>query len=113
MSKVIVDTAKLDALIAAMPERAEKIVRSGAFAVQGEAVTRAPVDTGALRASIMAREISNLVWWVEDGMEYGIWQEVGFHHFRSGQFIQNPFMVPGVEAVRPRYSEMWKELFKV
>jgi hypothetical protein len=113
MSSVRLDTEKLDALIAAMPERANRIVRSGAFAVQGEAVTRAPFETGYLRSTIMPREISRLEYWVEAGPEYAIYQELGFHHYLSGVFIQNPFMVPAVESVRPRYNAMWKEFFKV
>jgi hypothetical protein len=110
--KVKLDTARLDALIRAQPERANRIVRSGAFAVQGHAVTDAPIDTGALRASIMANEQSNLVWWVSDGVEYGIYQELGFNHVGSGAFIQHPFMIPAVEAVRTQYNAMWKDFFK-
>lgn len=111
--RIKLDTAKLDALIRAMPDRAGKIVKTGAFAVQGEAATRAPYDTGALQNTIKADEVDNLHWEVHDGVEYGIYQELGFRHYRSGAFIQNPFMVPAVEAVRPQYSAMWKEFFKV
>jgi hypothetical protein len=112
MTKVKLDTAKLDALIRAAPERANRIVRSGAFAVQGNAVTYAPWETGYLRTTIMPKEISRLVYWVEAGPEYAIYQELGFVHWLSGAFIQNPFMVPAVEAVRAQYNAMWKDFFK-
>ena len=67
-----------------------------------------------------------LDWWVHDGVEYGIYQEGGFHHAgRLAQetkyeidtggvytFIQSPFMVPAVEAVRPQWNKKWREFFK-
>jgi hypothetical protein len=107
------DTRKLDQLIAQAPTRASQIVRAGAFAVEGEAKTRAPVDTTALQNSIQAEERSGpLRWWAHDGVEYGIYQELGFHHWISGAFIQNPFMVPAVEHIRPQWNKMWRDLLR-
>jgi len=45
---------------------------------------------------------------VADGVHYGIYQEMGFHHWRSGQFIQNPFMVPAVEQVRGGFVKAFR-----
>jgi hypothetical protein len=106
------DTTRLDEIIRETPQRAEEIVKAGAFAVQGEAATRAPFDTGALRNSIMAESVGKLRWQVHDGVEYGIYQELGFHHFLSGAFIQNPFMIPALESQRAQIEAMWKDLIK-
>jgi HK97 gp10 family phage protein len=102
------DTRILDRMIAEHPEEAAKIVRAGALAVQGRAVTNAPVDTGALKSSIDAEEKDGpLNWWVHDGVEYGIYQELG-----TSKMAAQPFMVPAVEAVRPDWRRNWREFFK-
>jgi hypothetical protein len=49
---VKLDTRVLDAIIATHRQEASKVVRAGAFAVEGEAKNRAPVDLGALKGSI-------------------------------------------------------------
>lgn len=106
---VKLDTLKLDQLIATDDEEAGRIVRKFAFLVEGTASQLAPVDTSALKNSIQAEEHSGpLRWWVHDGVEYGLFQEIGFTHWISGQFIQNPFMVPAVEQHRPAWDDAWR-----
>ena len=101
------DTAKLDQLIRDLQPQAEAIVAKAAMQVQGEAATRAPVDTGALRNSIQADEHNGpLEWWVHDGVEYGIYQELG-----TSRMAAQPFMKPAVESVRKLWDDMWKALF--
>lgn len=107
-----IDTTRLDEIIANSPRRSAEIVKSAAFATEGRAAELAPVDTGALKNSIMARAVWNLLWRVSSPMEYAIYQELGFHHWKSGAFIQNPFLVPALEWVRPQFMEQWKELTK-
>ncbi len=107
------DTSGLDKILAEMEPRAREIVKGAAFEVEAKAKTLAPVDTGALRNSIETEQAGNLTWQVHDGVEYGLWQEIGFHHFGSGKFIQNAFMVPAVEAVRPEWEQKWSALFNV
>jgi hypothetical protein len=46
------DTRVLDAIIAQHKPEASRIVRAGAFAVEGQAKNKAPVDLGALKNSI-------------------------------------------------------------
>lgn len=104
---VRIDVAKLSQLISELPGRAEAIVKGGAEAVQGRAAALAPVDTGALKNSIHTEGRGGLVYWVADGVEYGIYQELGTSRMRA-----QPFMVPGAEWVRPQYTKMWKDLFK-
>jgi HK97 gp10 family phage protein len=103
---VRLDTAKLDRIIATFPREAEGVVKSGAQAVQGYAANAAPVDTGALRNSIHASPAGDLLWWVGDGVEYGIYQELG-----TSRMAAHPFMVPAVERTQKPYTAMWIALF--
>jgi len=108
MSAVVrLDTRVLDAIIAAMPQKAEELVAAGAEAVQGRAAAKAPVDTGALRNSISAGFFRSLLWHVGDGVEYGIYQELG-----TSRMAAQPFMVPAVEWARPEYNKSWRKLFE-
>ena len=109
---ITLDTRKLDALITGTDPRAGQIVKGGAFSVLGKSQTLCPVDTGAGKNSLHAEEKGPLTWWVVDGVEYGVYQELGFHHHGSGAFIQNPFMVPAVEWVRPQFEKQIRELLK-
>lgn len=52
---VTVDTARLDRLIRQLPSAVEDNIRAIAFAIEAKAKAKAPVDTGALRASIYTR----------------------------------------------------------
>lgn len=105
------DMRELKRIIAKEPIKAAQIIAETAHVVVGEAQKRAPVDTGALKNSLNAEQKNQHLWWVQDGVEYGIYQELGFHHWRSGAFIQNPFLVPAVEFVRPHFNNRWRELF--
>ena len=110
--KIRLDIKKLDDIIRTNPAKASEIVRSAAFAVEGQAKVRAPVDTGALINSIQAQERGPFLWHVSDGVEYGVYQELGFHHHGSGSFIQNPFMVPAVESVSRQFIANWRKLIE-
>lgn len=106
--RVRIDTAVLDRIIAQAPGRASEIVRSGATALQGRAMTLAPVDTGALKNSIHTEPKGALTQWVADGVEYGIFQEYG-----TSRMAAHPFMTPAAMWVLPRYLAEWKRLFEV
>jgi HK97 gp10 family phage protein len=101
------DTSGLDRLTAQLEARAEKIIASAALQIEGEAKVRAPVDTGALRSSIMAEAKKRLLWWVHDGVEYGQFIEMGTSRMKA-----QPFLIPAVEKVRAKFNEKWAELFK-
>ena len=102
------DTRVLDAIIAQHPKEASQVVRAGAHAVLGEAKVRSPYDTGALEGSLDTEEHTGpLNWWVHDGVEYGIYQELGTSKMRA-----QPFMVPAVEAVRKPWLDNWRAFFK-
>jgi HK97 gp10 family phage protein len=104
---VTVDTKALNKLINELDPRAGMIVRKGAFDVKAGAQDRAPVATGFLRNSIEAVEKNILLWWVEVGAEYGIYQELGTHKMRA-----HPFLIPALEAIRKSFLEAWKQLTK-
>lgn len=52
---VTVDTSRLNRLMRNFPGNVDEAVRTIAFAIEGKAKVRAPIDTGALRASIYTR----------------------------------------------------------
>ena len=116
------DTRVLDRMIATHQEEASKVVRKGAEALQGEVTNKISeiklVDTGALKGSIKAEEHTGpLNWWVHDGVDYGVFWELGFHQMVFGKFqmlaiSQRPFMVPSVEKIRPQWNKHWREFFK-
>ncbi|MBV9215938.1 MAG: HK97 gp10 family phage protein [Acidobacteria bacterium] len=54
----------------------------------------APVKTGALRSSYEIQEESPLSLIIGTWILYAKYQEIGFHHYQSGKFIQNPHIVP-------------------
>lgn len=103
---VRLDTAKLDHIIATFPKEAEEIVKAGAIAVRGFAASAAPVDTGALRASLNEQRAGDLIYHVGDGVDYGIYQELG-----TSRMAAHPFMIPAVERAQRPYTALWKALF--
>jgi HK97 gp10 family phage protein len=101
------DTRRLDQIIANLDGKASEIVRTTAFEVEQKAKMLAPVKTGALKGSLKAEEHGGpLSWWVHDGMEYGLFNELG-----TSRMAAHPFMVPAVEGVRAKWIERWRELF--
>lgn len=74
-------------------------VRKAALAVEAEAKTLAPVDTGALRNSIQAEKHPSqaFTWQVKVGMEYGAFVEYGTVNAPA-----QPFLTPAVEHIRPQ-----------
>ena len=104
---VYLDTSVLDKLTEELKPRANNIVAKYASAIMGEAQRLAPVDTGALRASIEAEQIEPLSWQVHDGVEYGVYQELGTHKMAA-----HPFLLPAVEKWRQRFLDAFAELFK-
>jgi len=64
------------------------------------------VDTARLDQIIAALPKEKIVRFVADGVEYGLYQEMGFTHYKSGKPVAaQPFMSPAVEAVRPSFEK--------
>ena len=104
---ITLDTRRLDEIARSLDMNTDQVLRSLAFQVEAEAKKRAPVDTGALKSSIMTNRKGKGWYWVQDGVEYGIYQELGTHKMRA-----QPFMVPAVEAVLRFLADRFKGLFK-
>lgn len=118
---VVLDTSVLDKITKELEPKASRIVRQYGIAIAGDAVKRAPVDTGNLINTILANSklISNLVFRVQDGTEYGIFVELGhITALRTGNYnvrrfvAAKPFLVPAVEAWRNKFIAAFSELFK-
>lgn len=107
ISGVYLDDARLRELIATIPGKAEAIVHAGAVAVEGRAVTLAPVDTGALVNSIQNWPLSKYLYAVGPNVEYAIYQEFGTHRMRA-----HPFLRPALEWAKPQFLKRWPGLFK-
>lgn len=72
----------------------------------------APVDTGALRASIAVEQERDPggrytdAFAVYSPLDYAVYQEYGFHHYLSGKFIPpQPFLGPAAAAAWPPYQQ--------
>lgn len=104
---VRLDTAKLDKIILTFPKESADTVKEGAWALTAQARVIAPFDTGALHDSIgPPEEKSDLLYWVSDGVEYGI-----YHELKLGRGRRKPFMRPAVEKVQKQYTALWVALF--
>lgn len=89
---VSVDTSKLDEIIAKLPGNRDKIVKSTAMHVLGEARKRAPVATGALRDNSEVTDGDGYKN-IEFHQEYAAYVELGTHKMAA-----QPFLTPAVEA---------------
>lgn len=106
---VTIDTSILDKMTAEMKPKARAIVNKYGVIISGDAAKRAPLDTGALRNSILAASqmISDMVYRIQDAVEYGIFQELG-----TSKAAAQPFVVPAIEAWREKFLKAFGELFK-
>ena len=131
--KVTSHTRGLRELREAIDRNADRIVRKTAFDLQGEAMQRAPVDTGFLKNSIYVRTESTSGYAgasekageqnadgqmlpevpqpgehtaiVAVGAEYGVYVEMG-----TARRAATPFLAPAAERVRPQFEKALKGL---
>jgi HK97 gp10 family phage protein len=96
----------LDAIVKNMGMKTEQVLASLAYQVEVEAKMRTPVDTGALKSSLNSSKINEHTYHVSDGVEYGIYQELG-----TSRMAAQPFLVPAVEKVRGQLDDKFKRLF--
>lgn len=102
---VKIDTAKLDMILATFPGNTAQVVAQAAHLVEGYAISRAPVDTGALVNSIDSEAISELTWQVHDGVEYGVYNEFGTYRMAA-----HPFFAPAVERAEKEFTQKLKDM---
>lgn len=75
----------------------ERRIQASAFRTQAEAQSLAPVDTGALKASILAVILSPLSAAVRAAMYYAIYVEMG-----TRKMAAQPYLRPALEREAPR-----------
>ena len=112
VGKITLDTTVLDALSRKLGQNTERAV--AAIAMQVEDVTKANIiakdviEFGAFLNSIQAERITDHMWHTHDGVEYGVYQELGTHNIAA-----RPTMTPAVETVSNQVADIvGKELFK-
>lgn len=108
---VKLDMGPLLKLKAEARPKAARIVGRTAFLVEAGAKSAppigAPVDTGALKSSIQAKQTGELTWEVRVGQEYGAYVEFGTSKMRA-----RPFLIPNVERQRGPFVAAMAELFE-
>jgi HK97 gp10 family phage protein len=128
VNSIKLDTRELDRLTAQLEPKAEQLIAATAHQVEAVAKTRVPVDTGNLKSSIQASKAGRLRWLVSAAAEYAVYVELGTGRRGAASSIQRPegiayavywagmaarpFLIPAVEGVRAKFSQMWAELFK-
>ena len=103
--------ASFSALNMEMAQALPGIVLQGALIVQKEVKARAPVDTGALLASIdtiaAKRALSaSATVQAEDSAQGGIEHYAVFKEYGTSKMPAQPFFRPGVEAARGKVEEL-------
>jgi HK97 gp10 family phage protein len=123
MTVIKVDTTVLDRVIRELPNRVEYVGRKMAFRIEASAKQRAPVDTGALRASIYTATqkfsgyagaaakakgrateehpapSGNVIAVVGPCVEYSEYVEFGTHKMGA-----QPYLTPAVEEVSKEFD---------
>lgn len=99
---VFLDTSVLDKITKDLKPGAKKVVNQYGKLVTATAMSLAPVDTGALKASIGAESdmVDDLTYRVQDGVQYGVFQELGTHRMAA-----HPFIVPAVEKWADKFLD--------
>lgn len=95
---VTVNTSELEAIIQRCGSYPSEVGNDIGNKILTESKILCPVDTSNLVNSakldfpggkVLAR--------ISYEPKYGLYQELGFHHWRSGKFIQNSFLLPAVD----------------
>jgi len=96
----------LETLKKDIEEGTRKAAMRAAFEIEGEAVSRVPVNTGRLKASIGTNEAGNIIE-VGSGVRGG--SEVEYAHFvefGTRNMAAQPYLQPAVETIRSKYPNM-------
>ena len=112
---VTVDTRELERIANQLEVKKHEVGRMIGPKAESYAKGFAPVDTGALLSSIQTKYPGgDILARIQTRMDYAKYQELGFHHYISGQFIQNPFFVPAIEQVSGEFFApgTWRVLFE-
>jgi len=104
------DTAVLDRMIAQVPGNTDRVVAEAALSVAAETKKNIRgwglIDTGALLNSIEAVKKKNGTWEVHDGVEYGVYWELGHKNIFLHRYVRKPFMTPAINYVGAKFQQM-------
>ena len=75
--------------------------------IESSAVQMAPKDTGALKASMWSKMVSDTEAQIGDGVYYGVFQELG-----TVNIAPQPFLMPAFEANKKVFEEEMKKVLK-
>jgi len=107
---VKLDTRALDIMLAKVPGNTEQIVEQAARAVAAEAQKNIRgwplIDTGALLNSIEAEPKKRGVWIVHDGVEYGVYWELGHKNIFLRRYARKPFLGPAIAFVSAKFTQL-------
>ncbi len=106
---ISLDTSLLDKMSAEIEEKASHLVEDVGNETVSEVVRLAPEDTGELKDSYLRESgmIEKLLFRIQDGVPYGIFQELGTHKMAA-----QPHVVPAMEGVEAEITQAFKELFE-
>lgn len=109
VGNVYLDTSVLDRITAELRPKASAHIEKYGLAITANAAMLAPVDTGALRSSLTSESHmeSELLFVLQDGVTYGIFQELG-----TSKMAAQPFVIPALENWRERFLNSFAELLK-
>lgn len=111
--KIKLDTSALDRMIAQVPGNVDKVVEEAAQTVAAETKknirTWGLIDTGALLNSIEATKKKSGTWEVHDGVEYGVYWELGHKNIFLRRYVRKPFMTPAIAYVAAKFEQMIRQ----
>lgn len=105
--RVQVSNNKFGAIASSLGNGISSCVDKAVADCTGFAKSFAPVDTGALRASIHGQKTGKYAGKVEDGVHYGIYQEFGTYKMAA-----QPFMRPAAAATIGPFASCIASVFK-
>ena len=75
--------------------------------IENSAIQFAPKKTGALKASMWSKMVSDTEAQIGDGVFYGYWQEIG-----TSRFPAQPFLRPALTANKKEFEKYMKDVLR-
>jgi len=104
--KTTITDNRIPGIMATFPGAVSAVVKKTAMDVEAEAKTLCPVDTGALRRSILA-EVEQFSATIAPHTEYDAYVEFGTYKMAA-----QPYMRPAADKVEPQFVAAIDEIVK-